>query len=186
MSEWLDEPDWGEFKHASLKCLILRHSELGHLCGYVGLPKGHPCYGKDYNHIPYDDLSPLEVHGGLTFSREGNGDKWSEGYWWVGFDCAHAFDIVPYMPFPVPVSGTYRNFQYVKCEIKGLADQLVTLEFIDWEFTWVWPLLLPRKTAHSIWNRKRQSANANRQEKPMIIERAKVSEKSNGIERAKS
>ncbi len=97
MSEWLDEPHRDEFEHAGLKCLILRHYELGHLCGYVAVPKGHPCYGKDYDHIPYDDLFPIRVHGGLTFSREGNGDTWPKGYWWLGFDCAHAWDIVPYM-----------------------------------------------------------------------------------------
>ncbi|GAI67576.1 unnamed protein product, partial [marine sediment metagenome] len=86
MTEWLDEPDTEEFEHARLKCLILRHQELGHLCGYVAVPKGHPCYGKHYDHMPYDDLFPVEVHGGLTFSREGNGNTWPKGYWWLGFD----------------------------------------------------------------------------------------------------
>jgi len=153
MTEWLDEPHRDEFEHAGLKCLILRHSELGHLCGYVAVPRGHPCYGKDYDHIPYDDLFPVEVHGGLTFSREGNGDTWPKGYWWLGFDCAHAWDLVPYMPFGL--NGTYRNFQYVRRTIEDLANQVVTLEFIDWQFTWVWPLLLPVRAARGIWSRRR-------------------------------
>ncbi len=152
MSEWMDEPDREDFEHTGLKCLILRHHEFGHLCGYVAVPKGHPCHGKDYDHIPYDDLIPVEVHGGLTFSREGDGDTWPKGYWWFGFDCAHAWDRVPYMP--VDLDGTYKNFRYVRRETEGLAKQVVTLEFIDWQFKWVWPLLLPLRTARKIWSKK--------------------------------
>ncbi|MBA7548936.1 hypothetical protein ES705_41404 [subsurface metagenome] len=152
MTEWLDEPDRDEFEHAGLKCLILRHYELGHLCGYVAVPKGHLCYGKDYDHIPYDDLFPVEVHGGLTFSREGDGDTWPKGYWWLGFDCGHAWDRVPYMP--LELGGTYKNFRYVRRETEDLAEKVVTLEFIDWEFTWVWPLLLPLRTARRVWSKK--------------------------------
>ena len=158
MSEWLDEPDKDEFEHDGLKCLILRNLELGHLCGYVAVPKGHPCYGKDYDHIPYDDLFPVEVHGGLTFSGEGDGNRWPEGHWWLGFDCAHAWDLVPYMYMPFGSSGTYRNFQYVRQETKDLAEQVVTLDFIDWEFKWVWPLLLPIRTARKIWSKSRKAS----------------------------
>ncbi len=159
MSEWLDEPHRDEFEHAGLKCLILRHHELGHLCGYVAVPKGHLCYGKDYDHIPYDDLFPVEVHGGLTFSREGDGDTWPKGYWWLGFDCAHAWDIVPYMEelkanLGHTEHGIYKNFQYVRREVENLASQVATLEFIDWEFAWVWPLLLPARFARRIWSKK--------------------------------
>jgi len=152
MTEWLDEPDRDEFEHAGLKCLILRHSELRHLSGYVAVPKGHLCYGKDYDHMPYDDLFPVEVHGGLTFSREGDGDAWQKGYWWLGFDCAHAGDIVPDMP--IELGGTYKNFQYVRRAIEDLANQVTILEFIDWQFKWVWPLLLPLRTARGIWSKK--------------------------------
>ncbi len=159
MSEWLDEPNKDEFEHAGLKCLILRNRELGHLCGYVAVPKGNPCYGKDGERMPYDDLFPIRVHGGLTFSREGNGDTWQKGFWWLGFDCAHAWDLVPYMPFETSILGTdatYRNFKYVRRETEDLAEQVATLEFIDWEFAWVWPLLLPARTARGIWNRRRK------------------------------
>lgn len=161
MTEWLDEPDRDEFEHAGLKCLILRHHELGHLCGYVAVSKGHPCYGKDSERMPYDDLFPVEVHGGLTFSRVGNGDTWPTGFWWLGFDCAHAWDLVPFMEelkanLGHTEHGIYKNFQYVKQETEALADQVVTLEFIDWEFTWVWPLLLPPRAARKIWSKRRK------------------------------
>ena len=161
MTEWLDEPDKDEFEHDGLKCLIIRHLELGHLCGYVAVPKGHPCYGKDYSHIPYDDLFPVKVHGGLTFSREGNGNTWPKGYWWLGFDCAHAWDLVPQIPELMGRQSreheTYRNFAYVRREIEDLADQLAKLDFIDWQFKWVYPLLLPIRTARSIWSKSRKA-----------------------------
>ena len=48
----------------------------GHRCGYVTLPDGHPCNGKDYN-----DLA-IQVHCGLTY---GGGATF-------GFDCAHYCD----------------------------------------------------------------------------------------------
>lgn len=34
--------------------------------GYVAIPEGHPCFGKDYDQI-YDEYN-INVHGGLTFS----------------------------------------------------------------------------------------------------------------------
>jgi len=173
MSEWLDEPSREEFEHAGYRCLILRNPELGCLCGYTGVQKGHPCYGKGYEYIPYDDLLPVEVHGGLTFSSVGDGEKWPTGYWWLGFDCAHAWDLVPYMqeliaplePYmqeltaPLGHRVIYKNFQYVRQETKKLADQVAMLEFIDWEFCWVWPLLLPVRAVRGIWNGKYRNRN---------------------------
>lgn len=61
---------------------------LGHRCGYIRVPKGHPWHGKEY-----DDIE-ANVHGGLTFAEKdtpcGKGGK-DDGYW-VGFDCAHCGD----------------------------------------------------------------------------------------------
>lgn len=162
--EWLDEPDREDFEHAGYKCLVLRHDEVGHLCGYAAVPRGHPCYGKHYDHLPYEDLFTVDVHGGLTHSGEGDGKFWTAGYWWLGFDCAHAYDLVPFMEdftkrFMGPsLGGTYRNFQYARQETKKLADEMAKLEFIDWQFTWVWPLLLPLGTAQRLWMKGRKNS----------------------------
>jgi len=153
VSEWLDEPNREEFEHAGLKCLIIRHPELGHLCGYLAVKRGHPCYGKFYDYLPYEDLFPVDVHGGLTFSQEGDGKEYPKGYWWLGFDCAHAYDIVPFMPSALSQHGSYKNFNYVRQEIKKLVAQVKTLDFIDWQFKWVWPLFLPVRIAHRRWSR---------------------------------
>ena len=36
-----------EFNHNGLKCVVT-FSNMGHRCGYVGVPKWHPLYGKNY------------------------------------------------------------------------------------------------------------------------------------------
>jgi hypothetical protein len=156
------ERDREEFERAGYPCLVLRNPEMGMLCGYVGVKKGHPCYGKDYELMPYDDLFSLKVHGGLTFSGEGDGSWRPAGYWWLGFDCGHFMDRVPFMEvissylgINFRTHGTYRDFKYVKQETIALSDQVAILEFIDWQFTWVWPLLLPRGAARRIWARRR-------------------------------
>ena len=37
-----------DFEYKEYRCVIIFH-DGGFRCGYVGLPKGHPLYGKDYN-----------------------------------------------------------------------------------------------------------------------------------------
>lgn len=137
MEEWKTEPNRLEWEAHGFKCLIIRHNTMGHLCGYVALPSWHPYYGKGY-----DDID-LDVHGGLTFAQEGrkearNGIDWEEGYWWLGFDCAHSGDRQPGMEENFgenPISGsTYRNIEYVKKETERLASQLTILGIAERAF----------------------------------------------------
>lgn len=46
---------------------MLRNTDNGFLCGYVGIPKDHPLWGWDANAVPPD--IGIDVHGGLTYSR---------------------------------------------------------------------------------------------------------------------
>jgi len=72
---------------------------LGHYCGYVGVPPGHPAYGGDYTSD--EDIYFLEVHGGVTYSGEQNEENGNyptqdpeyDGRWFIGFDAAHAYDL---------------------------------------------------------------------------------------------
>jgi len=168
MNEWDTEPDKLEWEHAGFKCLILRTSEMKHLCGYVGLPKWHPYYGKEYGqcllgcegnvpdfHPPnerdaywynctFEENHPslekiIRVHGGLTFSQEGDGKSWDKDLWWLGFDCAHAGDLVPgirtlldkeghYMRGRIGITEVYRSISYVVKETEHLAEQLTITE----------------------------------------------------------
>jgi hypothetical protein len=145
---WNQEANRVEWRDAEtgLPCLIVRN-HMGALCGYVGVPPGHPDHGKDY-----DDVD-VEVHGGLTYAapcsegvichvpQEGEPDD----VWWLGFDCAHYLDIVPSMLrlrgqlkevtgvdiAPPQATGytveeTYRTLGYVEEEVRQLAKQLAS------------------------------------------------------------
>ena len=134
MNEWDNEPDRKHWIDAesSLDCLIVRNGlggrgGRGALCGYVGVPQGHPWYGKDY-----DDVD-AEVHGGLTFANACSGkvchDEHTEevanaDVWWLGFDCAHSGDFIPGMDRLSSFEGaTYKNIAYVESECRSLAAQ---------------------------------------------------------------
>jgi len=112
------ERDWEQY---GLRCVVLG-LDIGHRCGYVGIPESHPLYGVGYGEesdvlenlhaevmegdigkrgiIPIlcagDSFRPdvvFDVHGGLTYS--GGGGEYpvaSDGLWWFGFDCGHYGD----------------------------------------------------------------------------------------------
>ncbi len=96
---------------------------MGHRCGYVTVPDGHPCAGKYYDELDVD------VHGGLTF---GNGAKF-------GFDCAHSYDAKDpelmsdeyrkiYERWPrFNEGGTVRTLEFCVAECERLAAQLKEL-----------------------------------------------------------
>lgn len=142
--QWIDEA-------TGLDCLMVRH-DLGHWCGYVGVPPEHPFHGVHYDkcrlpcehdHVEawdYCDDAYISVHGGLTYSdfcQEFSGGDHSRGVchipepgrpanvWWLGFDCAHAGDQSPGMPrLGVMLGGTYKDQPYVEQNVRELAEQL--------------------------------------------------------------
>ena len=145
--DWDNEPDkayWVD-EATGLDCRIVRN-EAGGLCGYVGVPKGHPFFEKSYDDLNEEDIN---VHGGLTYSGKSQdkemdyllppqGDS-TNNIWWLGFDCAHYGDLLPkhesdlaslsFVFDPLgfmgsSMHGTYRNFDYVKSEVESLALQI--------------------------------------------------------------
>lgn len=116
--EWVD-------KGTGYTCTILRHPTLGHLCGYVGIPKGHRCSGLGYPYV-YD----IEVHGGLTYSEEDA----ARGLYVFGFDAGHDGDYSPGLALTLMKvtgefglggqRGTYRTWAYMKEEVLSLCNQL--------------------------------------------------------------
>ena len=97
---WENEPDSAAWEtDLGYKCRIKRNEITGTLCGYVGIPKEHRLWGLEYAddsqvkfllRLDLDKISE-EVHGGLTYSGEEDAD----GYWYLGFDTAHADDFSP-------------------------------------------------------------------------------------------
>ncbi len=142
---WDDEPEdkvqWTD-EATQLPCIANR-TDMGHWCGYVGVPPGHPMHGKDESEIDVD------VHGGPTFA-----DRCQEGdeartvchvpcpgepadVWWIGFDCAHWDDQSPGLAArasrygdalgSVWNRGVYRTLSYVEAQCASLAKQLKEL-----------------------------------------------------------
>jgi hypothetical protein len=131
---WVYEPDKRQWQDPAtgLPCLIVR-GPVGALCGYVGVPPGHPAYGMSYDcYSAWDEdgnereLTPIErainelnAHGGLTFAdscshgapersichvvEDGEVDQ----IHWFGFDCAHCGDLAPMMARDVDVLMKY-------------------------------------------------------------------------------
>lgn len=151
---WTSEPDKVHWVDAEtdLDCLIVRN-HFGALCGYVGLPPGHPLHGLDYS----DDAvceADQSSHGGLTYAGVCQEDKRGEGYgichipgpgrpadvWWLGFDCSHYRDLTPGLlalaaargftyPFTDPrETDTYRDIEYVAEHVTALARDLAAVK----------------------------------------------------------
>ncbi len=95
-----------------IDCIIKRNTTLA-LCGYVVITSDNKLFGLDYDVI-YSKLD-VSVHGGLTYSDEG------EGGWIIGFDCAHAGDLCPAFPY---YDGVYRTKEFVITECEKLAEAI--------------------------------------------------------------
>lgn len=155
---WKQEPDrvsWVD-PETGYHCLIRRNDRMGFFCGYVAVEKGHPFYRKSYQDNDYYIPSNLDVHGGITYSEECDGDgitgichvtKDDDAAWWFGFDCGHAGDVSPgneliesielmkmFSPsLQVRLKGlnsldTYRDLPYLIEQVKSLAKQLKDVE----------------------------------------------------------
>jgi hypothetical protein len=131
---WLDEPDRVEWRAHGFVCLVVR-GPVGALCGYVGVPPGHPWHGQGY-----DDVE-AEAHGGLTYAEHCAGHVCHvpapgepEHLYWLGFDCAHMHDYAPATEHAIkrirlgreleryPVTA-YRSLPWVQEETERLAAQ---------------------------------------------------------------
>jgi len=144
--EWVEEADNVYFTHNEIECHVIRsaHKESnaqnfhifgGHLCGYCRIPKDHPYYEKEYEEMNID------VYFALTFGEFLNNE------YWIGFDCAHACDIIPSMQYleksnpglieikkkckellkKININDnpkTYKNMNFVIEECKSIAEQL--------------------------------------------------------------
>ena len=125
---WENEPDRAEWVHDNgLKCRINRNPITGTLCGYVGVPTSNKFYGADYTDEKLSFLN--EVHGGVTHSQKGD-----DGYWYFGFDTAHADDFCPKIVEHLIEVGAkdllfydytnYRTWEFVDNEVGFMASWL--------------------------------------------------------------
>ena len=80
---WGDGRTEREFIESGYECFT-RTNGMGHRCGYVALPEGHPLFGEMLS-SSYGDCEVPEVDGGVTFSEP------IGGYWVLGWDAAHCW-----------------------------------------------------------------------------------------------
>lgn len=138
---WETESDEVKWVHerSGYKCMVRRHPEFLHLCGYVGVPYGHIWYAETYSDDRNGPPQP-QVHGGLTFTGRMAETK-GRAVWWLGFDCAHAGDLSPGVVMQLLKHGDnphtprlfeeYRTIEFATAECNKLADQLRTMHE-DW------------------------------------------------------
>jgi len=114
---WDDTPDVLQNIVQGFPCLILKMEESKHLCGYVGVDKGHPLYGKRW-----DELSHLSCHDGVTHAdlMDDRGELW-----WIGFACNRCSDYSPGYDLGNP--DNYKDETFVMNEIDGLVKQIAAL-----------------------------------------------------------
>lgn len=129
---WVTEPDRVEWRHKGVPCLIVRSPGGGHLCGYAAVPPGHPWHGKG---MGWDDGVHPDVHGGVTYAEGCAGQVCHvpqpgepDNVWWLGFDCAHLYDLSPgYLEHRtwIDPEASYKGVLYVKRQAESLAEQIL-------------------------------------------------------------
>lgn len=86
-----------------------------HLCGYVEVPDNLTI-----------NIHDIECHGGITFNQE-NVDFFPTNSRYIGFDCAHAGDWLPYFSAIYGIE-TYKDTGFVLNEIWNIVQQLQELQ----------------------------------------------------------
>lgn len=146
INKWDNEPDVVSLKTSGYHFLILR-GPMKNLNGYVGVKRTHPFYGLHYDR---PSIYNLEAHGGITFAGKSFGENFKDGYWYFGFDAAHAYDYVPglhenmkeidsIVPMPDQLKSfliedsifnpsSYRDIEYMTKQTEGLLLQLQEIE----------------------------------------------------------
>lgn len=105
---WETEGDLKLFESHGLKCAIVRHPTIKHLCGYVELPDNHAW--RKIENITWD--CPADVLPEL-------------GCFVVGFDCIHSGDYGPGMQFSQESeTNSYKTMLFVENECRKLAEQI--------------------------------------------------------------
>lgn len=128
LGEWTHEPDRHLFYRLGFQMLAQR-GHMGSLCGYIRVTADHP-----WANYVRSDLD-VRCHGGVTWcggapsleTQDGDQDTTT----WIGFDCAHAGDVIPGMPstrgmrmrWSSRARNQYRNLRWVMNECIDLAYQ---------------------------------------------------------------
>ena len=119
-----------------------------HYCGYVGIPRFHPLYGKvnDFGGTSWIEEDGMErdnvlnVHGGITFT--GYKRPWGTQFFFVGFDTAHYNDINDIEILESCIKHhdyVFMTHAKVKKEVKNLFKQVLDYTKINAVSISAWP-----------------------------------------------
>jgi hypothetical protein len=136
---WQGEPDKEQWTDPATgyACLLKRSSFSGSLCGYVGVPEGHPWHGRSPagiapggRELTYGELCQEGPDEYTICHVPGPGEP--DALYWLGFHCGYIRDIQPGREArdrehgwpPIRDGGeTYKTAEYVKEECARLAAQ---------------------------------------------------------------
>lgn len=132
------------FEYKGYPCVVMFMLWGCHRCGYVWIMKGLKYYGKEY-----DELVMIDCNGGLTYAEDNLFGQDDKDMWWIGFDCAHAWDARDFktgrryaaadpeelksieylaeLDRKYDTGGEVRTLEYVEAECKRILDQLEEL-----------------------------------------------------------
>ena len=117
---WEYEPDFYEWDYRGMHCIARRNKSHGALCGYVDIPS--ELWNTNMvlaNRASLEDT--IDVHGGVSFNNYVI-DKDAHR---IGFDCAHAGDVLPVETFSaMNEGGVYRTLTFVIAECERMVDQI--------------------------------------------------------------
>lgn len=114
LERWVDD-------ETGLEC-ALRFTIGGYWCGYVRVPETHRWFME-----PEKIESSISVHGSVTYFGDLPDGEKDEVGWWVGFDCAHCSDAIPFLDrvFRVPKKDrVHRTKAFAKREVLKMAKQI--------------------------------------------------------------
>ena len=119
------------FEHRGYPCVVL-FMDMGHRCGYVGIPKN------DISELDSYDINP---YGGITYGPCPDLHfQEDEDVEWIGFDTGHWGDgrdinsVQKYfgierakevLSFPTYVVGTVKTLEFCKKQCMDMVDQIV-------------------------------------------------------------
>lgn len=115
-SEVCERGDYKGYKYEIVSCGT-------HPCAYVEIPRRHRLFNVQY----MDMKENIEVHGGITYSR----DKYENLSWWIGWDYAHAGDYTS--AFAQRPNNFQKKWQLseIREEVFKVINQLKLMELSD-------------------------------------------------------
>lgn len=108
---WDEEPDRQEWTAAGFAACVVRHREMGHLCGYLRIPNSILNEAKELVDCTFEDSFPEDAKAEHVPKPTWWDPQQVAGETWAGFDCAHWQDLYPAMESTLSRMGVI-NFHY--------------------------------------------------------------------------